>query len=152
MAVDAALQSGKAEYKSVTVSLDATAEEFIDFYFDDPTRPTWVCCAMTEHDAALMPCLQRLHSAMTASAPRPVSPIETVPSRWRAPWIRRPSSLHMRTAPLTDTCCIPAQDQMVTEYDVVENGSPADRCQVTCPAATNPYLVIVHQDPIRHVV
>ena len=35
-------QSGKAEYKSVTVSLDATAEEFIDFYFDDPTRPTWV--------------------------------------------------------------------------------------------------------------
>ena len=36
-------QTGKAEYKSVTVSLDATAEEFIDFYFDDPTRPTWVC-------------------------------------------------------------------------------------------------------------
>ena len=26
----------------MTVSLDATAEEFIDFYFDDPTRPTWV--------------------------------------------------------------------------------------------------------------
>ena len=26
----------------MTVSLDAAAEEFIDFYFDDPTRPTWV--------------------------------------------------------------------------------------------------------------
>lgn len=37
-----AVQSGKAEYKSVTVSLDATAEEFTDFYLDDDIRPTWV--------------------------------------------------------------------------------------------------------------
>ncbi len=36
------MQSGKAEYKSVTVSLDATAEEFTDFYLDDDIRPTWV--------------------------------------------------------------------------------------------------------------
>lgn len=36
------LQSGKAEYKSMTVSLDATAEEFTDFYLDDDIRPTWV--------------------------------------------------------------------------------------------------------------
>lgn len=36
------MQDGKAEYKSVTVSLDATAEEFTDFYLDDDVRPTWV--------------------------------------------------------------------------------------------------------------
>lgn len=35
-------QSGKAEYKSLTLSLDATAEEFTDFYLDDDIRPTWV--------------------------------------------------------------------------------------------------------------
>jgi hypothetical protein len=28
----------------VTVSLDATAEEFTDFYLDDDIRPTWVSC------------------------------------------------------------------------------------------------------------
>ena len=39
------MQSGKAEYKSVTVSLDATAEEFTDFYLDDDIRPTWVSCS-----------------------------------------------------------------------------------------------------------
>ena len=38
------LQNGKAEYKSVTVSLDATAEEFTDFYLDDDVRPEWVSC------------------------------------------------------------------------------------------------------------
>ncbi len=35
-------QNGKAEYKSLTLSLDATAEEFTDFYLDDDIRPTWV--------------------------------------------------------------------------------------------------------------
>ena len=36
------MQSGKTEYKSVTVAENATAEEFMDFYLDDPSRHTWV--------------------------------------------------------------------------------------------------------------
>ena len=36
------LQDGKTEYKSTTVADDATAEEFMDFYLDDPSRHTWV--------------------------------------------------------------------------------------------------------------
>eukprot|EP00887_Chlorella_sp_A99_P003282 scaffold9.g3282.t1 len=32
---------GKTEYKSVTVAEDATAEEFMDFYLDDDSRPKW---------------------------------------------------------------------------------------------------------------
>lgn len=36
------VQSGKTEYKSVTVAENATAEEFVDFYLDDPSRHTWV--------------------------------------------------------------------------------------------------------------
>jgi hypothetical protein len=35
------LPSGKSEYKSVTVSEDATAEEFMDFYLDDEARMKW---------------------------------------------------------------------------------------------------------------
>ena len=35
-------QDGKTEYKSVTVADNATAEEFMDFYLDDPSRHTWV--------------------------------------------------------------------------------------------------------------
>jgi hypothetical protein len=35
------LASGKTEYKSVTVSEDATAQEFMDFYLDDDERPAW---------------------------------------------------------------------------------------------------------------
>lgn len=33
--------TGKTEYKSVTVSEDATAQEFMDFYLDDNVRPQW---------------------------------------------------------------------------------------------------------------
>ena len=36
------LQDGKTEYKSVTIAFNATAEEFMDFYFDDNVRPNWV--------------------------------------------------------------------------------------------------------------
>ena len=36
------MQDGKTEYKSVTVAEDSTAEEFMDFYLDDDTRPKWV--------------------------------------------------------------------------------------------------------------
>lgn len=35
-------QNGKTEYKSITYSPDATAQEFSDLYFDDDFRPTWV--------------------------------------------------------------------------------------------------------------
>jgi hypothetical protein len=35
-------QNGKTEYKSVTISPDATAEEFMDLYLDDDNRPNWV--------------------------------------------------------------------------------------------------------------
>ncbi len=35
------LASGKTEYKSVTLSEDATAQEFMDFYLDDDVRPKW---------------------------------------------------------------------------------------------------------------
>lgn len=35
------LPDGKTEYKSTTVADDATAEEFMDFYLDDPSRHTW---------------------------------------------------------------------------------------------------------------
>lgn len=35
------IAGGKSEYKSVTISEDATAEEFMDFYLDDQTRMTW---------------------------------------------------------------------------------------------------------------
>lgn len=42
MSMLASVQSGKTEYKSVTVADNATAEEFMDFYLDDPSRPTWV--------------------------------------------------------------------------------------------------------------
>lgn len=43
MAMLASVQNGKTEYKSVTVADNATAEEFMDFYLDDSSRPTWVC-------------------------------------------------------------------------------------------------------------
>ena len=33
--------NGKNEYKSITITPNATAEEFMDFYLDDPTRPKW---------------------------------------------------------------------------------------------------------------
>lgn len=46
-------QSGKAEYKSVTVSIDATAEEFTDFYLDDDVRPQWV--RLSSHAIASRP-------------------------------------------------------------------------------------------------
>lgn len=35
------LPNGKTEYKSNTICADATAEEFIDLYFDDSFRPNW---------------------------------------------------------------------------------------------------------------
>ena len=35
-------QDGKTDYKSVTVASNATAEEFMDFYFDDHVRMKWV--------------------------------------------------------------------------------------------------------------
>jgi len=35
------LPNGKTEYKSTTVYEDATAQEFMDFYLDDNTRPKW---------------------------------------------------------------------------------------------------------------
>lgn len=35
------LANGKTEYKSVTISPDATAQEFSDMYFDDDFRPKW---------------------------------------------------------------------------------------------------------------
>lgn len=35
------LPNGKTEYKSVTICPDATAQEFIDMYFDDDFRPNW---------------------------------------------------------------------------------------------------------------
>ncbi|KAG2450137.1 hypothetical protein HYH02_000240 [Chlamydomonas schloesseri] len=35
------LKNGKTEYKSVTYSPDATAQEFMDLYFDDDFRPKW---------------------------------------------------------------------------------------------------------------
>ena len=38
------MQDGKTEYKSVTVADNATAQEFMDFYLDDPSRHTWVSC------------------------------------------------------------------------------------------------------------
>lgn len=37
-----ASQNGKTEYKSVTFSPNATAEEFMDLYLDDDYRPNWV--------------------------------------------------------------------------------------------------------------
>lgn len=37
------VQDGKTEYKSMTVADDATAQEFMDFYLDDPSRHSWVC-------------------------------------------------------------------------------------------------------------
>lgn len=36
------MQNGKSEYRSVTISPDATAQEFMDMYFDDDNRPNWV--------------------------------------------------------------------------------------------------------------
>lgn len=38
-------QNGKTEYRSVTYCPDATAEEFMDMYFDDDNRPNWVRAA-----------------------------------------------------------------------------------------------------------
>ena len=35
------LPTGKTEYKSITLSEDATAQEFMDFYLDDDVRPKW---------------------------------------------------------------------------------------------------------------
>ena len=52
MTMLASVQNGKTEYKSVTVADNATAEEFMDFYLDDSSRPTWVCCC---HRHACLP-------------------------------------------------------------------------------------------------
>lgn len=39
------LADGKTEYKSVTISPNATAREFSDLYLDDDFRRNWVSCA-----------------------------------------------------------------------------------------------------------
>ena len=52
----ASVQSGKTEYKSVTVADNATAEEFMDFYLDDPSRPTWVQSFHTNASTCLALC------------------------------------------------------------------------------------------------
>lgn len=36
------MQGNKTDYKSITVCHDATAEEFMDFFLDDPARMKWV--------------------------------------------------------------------------------------------------------------
>jgi hypothetical protein len=35
------IPGGRNEYKSITITPNATAEEFMDFYLDDPSRPKW---------------------------------------------------------------------------------------------------------------
>lgn len=44
------IQGGKTEYKSITITPNATAEEFMDFYLDDPTRPKWDSMISGEED------------------------------------------------------------------------------------------------------
>jgi len=65
-----ALQSGKTEYKSVTVAEDSTAEEFMDFYLDDDTRATWVSCSPppVHLNSALYLCLCSAHWAKPRAA------------------------------------------------------------------------------------
>ena len=65
-----ALQSGKTEYKSVTVAEDSTAEEFMDFYLDDDTRATWVSCSPSpvHLNSALYLCLCSAHWAKPRAA------------------------------------------------------------------------------------
>lgn len=48
------MQDGKTDYKSVTVASNATAEEFIDFYFDDITRMKWVSLLRSQSHIAVM--------------------------------------------------------------------------------------------------
>lgn len=43
------LPTGRTEYKSITISENASAEEFMDFYLDDDTRPKWDNM-ITEHE------------------------------------------------------------------------------------------------------
>lgn len=61
------LQNGKTEYKSITYSPDATAQEFSDLYFDDDFRPTWVRLQQSRaeqggREAAASPQLRREHA------------------------------------------------------------------------------------------
>jgi hypothetical protein len=35
-------QNGKTEYRTLTISPNATANEFMDMYLDDDNRPNWV--------------------------------------------------------------------------------------------------------------
>ncbi len=43
-------QSGKTEYKSITVARDVAPEEFNDFYLDDPVRAAWDSM-LTSHES-----------------------------------------------------------------------------------------------------
>ncbi len=49
------VQDGKTDYKSVTVASNATAEEFIDFYFDDIVRMKWVSLLL---EGDINPCMK----------------------------------------------------------------------------------------------
>ena len=42
MLLSPSLQHGRTEYKSVTIADNSTAQEFMDFYLNDPTRQQWV--------------------------------------------------------------------------------------------------------------
>jgi hypothetical protein len=67
-ALACALQDGKTEYKSVTVAEDSTAEEFMDFYLDDDTRPKWVRTGLPSYSP------RPAHLQLTSQAPAACSP------------------------------------------------------------------------------
>jgi hypothetical protein len=67
------MQNGKSEYRSVTISPDATAQEFMDMYFDDDNRPNWVggpvrcVCVLACHNCSPSQLIHKCGHAAPAS-------------------------------------------------------------------------------------
>jgi len=141
-------QGNKTEYKSVTVASDATAEEFMDFYLDDPTRPKWVrapvgCCRRRpcgppQPPAARAPCAvgERTRPPGSASGgPLACACLASGQASHRVKWFTALAGL---------TCGGRAgrQDSMISETEVLENGDGRHRCQVVRWMRTFPFSFI----------
>jgi hypothetical protein len=131
------LQNGKTEYKSVTVAFDATAEEFMDFYLDDPTRPKWVRFVSppsrsdfrTREAPATASAYCRGRSERFGASNRMQSELGTF-------------QLKMARLPAL------AQDQMVTEFEILESGDASQRCQVVRWIRSFPFSFISDREYI----
>ena len=150
------MQGNNTEYKSVTVANDATAEEFMDFYLDDPTRPKWVRSLLSLYRQYHLHVGHKLHmgpsSACLDGVPHEPQSCLVSASVWC--WGSFPGNLEQLQRHVVQWCvrgdvrwsgreaCVRAQDSMISETEVLENGDGKHRCQVVRWMRTFPFSFI----------